>query len=143
MLAGLRMPLVTTLHTVIQAPTPGQMTATKRIAQLSDRLVVMSGKAEQILHEVYGVPAEKIALIHHGIPDVPFVDPNNYKDQYGVEGRKVILTFGLLSPGKGIDTMIDALPAVVREHPQAVYIVQGATHPPCKKRKRRSLPPLS
>jgi len=133
LLGGLRMPLVTTLHTVIQTPTPGQMTVVKRIAQLSDRLVVMSRKAAQLLQNIYGVPAEKIALIHHGIPDVPFVDPNFYKDQYGVEGRKVILTFGLLSPGKGIETMIDALPAVVGEHPQAVYIVLGATHPHVKK----------
>nr|WP_320015521.1 glycosyltransferase family 4 protein [uncultured Desulfobacter sp.] len=133
LLGGLRMPLVTTLHTVIQTPTQGQMAVTKRIAQLSDRLVVMSRKAQQILQNIYGVPAEKIVLIHHGIPDVPFVDPNFYKDQYGVEGRKVILTFGLLSPGKGVETMIDALPAVVREHPQAVYIVLGATHPHVKK----------
>lgn len=133
LLDGLRMPLVTTLHTVLQEPTPGQMTVTRRIAQLSDRLVVMSRKAERILQEVYRVPATKITMIHHGIPDVPFVDPNFYKDQYGVEGRKVILTFGLLSPGKGIETMIDALPAVVREHPQAVYIVLGATHPHVKK----------
>lgn len=133
LLSNLRMPLVTTLHTVIQAPAPGQMIVIKRIAQLSERLVVMSRKAEQILQKVYGVPAGKIALIHHGIPDVPFVDPNYYKDQYGVEGRKVILTFGLLSPGKGIETMIDALPAVVRRHPEAVYIVLGTTHPHVKK----------
>lgn len=133
LLSNLRMPLVTTLHTVIQAPTAGQVAITRRIAQLSDRLVVMSRRAEQILQEVYGVPAGKIAMIHHGIPDVPFVDPNFYKDQYGVEGRKVILTFGLLSPGKGIETMIDALPAVVRQHPEAVYIVLGATHPHVKK----------
>lgn len=133
LLGGLRMPLVTTLHTVIQKPTPGQMTVARRIAQLSDRLVVMSRKAVQILQTVYGVPVEKIAFIPHGIPDVPFVDPNFYKDQYGVEGRKVILTFGLLSPGKGVETVIDALPAVVREHPQAVYIVLGATHPHVKK----------
>jgi hypothetical protein len=96
------MPVVTTLHTVVQAPTPGQMTVIKRIAQLSDRLVVISRKAERMLQEVYGVPAGKIALIHHCIPDVPFVEPNYYKDQYGVEGRKVILTFGLLSPGQRI-----------------------------------------
>ncbi|MBW1988154.1 MAG: glycosyltransferase family 4 protein [Deltaproteobacteria bacterium] len=138
LLGSLRMPLVSTLHTVLQAPTPGQMAVTKRIAQLSDRLVVMSRKAEQLLQEVYGVPAEKIAMIHHGIPDVPFVDPNFYKDQYGVEGRKVILTFGLLSPGKGIETMIDALPAVVKEHPQVVYIVLGATHPHVKKQQGES-----
>ncbi len=133
LLGNLRMPLVTTLHTVLQAPNPGQMAVTRRIAQLSDRLVVMSRRAVGILRDVYGVPAGKIVMIHHGIPDVPFVDPNYYKDQYGVEGRKVILTFGLLSPGKGIETMIDALPAVVEKHPEAVYIVLGATHPHVKR----------
>jgi glycosyltransferase involved in cell wall biosynthesis len=129
LLSNLRMPRITTLHTVLQAPTTGQMAIIKRIAQLSDCLVVMSLGAEQILQEVYGVPSEKVVLIHRGIPDVPFVDPNSYKDQCGVGGRKVILTFGLLSPGKGIEIMIDALPAVAEQHPEAVYIVLGATHP--------------
>jgi len=133
LLSNLRMPLVTTLHTVIQAPTAGQMAVIKRIAQLSDRVVVMSRRAIRILREIYSVPAKKISLIHHGIPDVPFVDPNYYKDQYGVEGRKVILTFGLLSPGKGIETMIDALPDVIRQYPETVYIVLGATHPHVRK----------
>lgn len=129
LLANLRMPIVTTCHTVLQAPSPGQMAVTKRIATLSDRMVVMSWKAVKILREVYGVPREKIVMIPHGIPDVPFVDPNYYKDQYGVEGKKVILTFGLLGPGKGIETMIEALPHVIKEHPEVVYIVLGATHP--------------
>ena len=133
LLSNLQMPLVTTFHTVIQSPTPGQMAITKRIVQLSDRLVVMSRHSEKILQEAYGVAPEKIEFIHHGIPDIPFVDPNYYKDKYGVEGRKVILTFGLLSPGKGIETMIKALPAVVKQHPDAVYIVLGATHPHVKK----------
>ncbi|MDD5205726.1 MAG: glycosyltransferase family 4 protein, partial [Desulfobacterales bacterium] len=132
LLGNLRMPVVTTLHTVLQSPSSGQLAIARRIAQFSDRLVVMSRRGEQILQAVYGVPPEKIVLIHHGIPDVAFVDPNFYKDQYGVEGRKVILTFGLLSPGKGVETMIDALPAVVGEHPQAIYIVLGATHPHVK-----------
>lgn len=133
LLGELRMPLVVTMHTVLKAPTTGQMAVIKRIAQLSDRLVVMSHRSKQMLKEIYGVPPEKIAFIHHGIPDVPFVDPNYYKDQYGVEGRKVILTFGLLSPNKGIETMIDALPAVVAQHPEAVYIVLGVTHPHIKR----------
>ncbi|HOJ60749.1 MAG TPA: glycosyltransferase [bacterium] len=133
LLSNLRMPLVTTLHTVLQEPDPGQRAMIKRIAKLSDRLVVMSQRAKQILMEIYGVAAERITMIPHGIPDVPFVDPNFYKDQYGVEGRKVILTFGLLSPGKGIETMIDALPAVIQHHPEAVYIVLGATHPHVKR----------
>lgn len=129
LIGNLRMPLVTTLHTVLNSPSAGQLFIIKRIAQLSDRLVVMSRSAMQILHETYGVPEEKIVHIHHGIPDVPFWDPNYFKDQYGVEGRKVLMTFGLLSPGKGIETMIEALPAIVEHHPEAVYIVLGATHP--------------
>jgi glycosyltransferase involved in cell wall biosynthesis len=129
LIGNLRMPLITTLHTVLNSPSAGQLSITKRIAQLSDRLVVMSRRAMQILHEVYGVPEEKTVHIHHGIPDVPFWDPNYFKDQYGVEGRKVLMTFGLLSPGKGIETMIEALPAIVARHPETVYIVLGATHP--------------
>ncbi|MCK8600471.1 glycosyltransferase family 4 protein [Desulfoferrobacter suflitae] len=129
LLGALRMPVVTTLHTVLQEPLPEQLTVMKRIGQISDRLVVMSRRAERILGEVYGIPRGKVAMIHHGIPDVPFVDPNFYKDQFGVEGRKVLLTFGLLSPGKGIETMIDALPRIVKENPEAVYVVLGATHP--------------
>jgi glycosyltransferase involved in cell wall biosynthesis len=129
LLANLRMPLVTTLHTVLMDPTPGQKAVLGRIAQISDKLVVMSHKAKDTLRDVCDVPAEKVALIHHGIPDVPFVDPNYYKDQFGVEGRRVILTFGLISPGKGIEYMIDALPAVVKKYPETTYIVLGATHP--------------
>lgn len=138
LLSNLRMPVVTTLHTVLQSPSAGQLGVIRRIAQLSDRLVVMSRRACDILQEVYGVPERKIAFIHHGIPDVPFVDPNYYKDQYGVEGRQVILTFGLLSPGKGIETMIDALPAIVANHPETVYIVLGATHPHAKREQGES-----
>ncbi len=138
LLNALRMPLVTTLHTVLERPDPGQLTVLKRIARISDRLVVMSRKSAQILEGVYDVPGRKIAFIPHGIPDVPFVDPNYYKDQYGVEGRKVILTFGLLSPGKGIEIMIEALPAVIRRHPDVVYLVLGATHPHVRRRQGES-----
>jgi len=138
LLGNLRMPVVTTLHTVLQTPTPGQKSMVRRIAQLSDRLVIMSHRAVELLQKVYEVPDKKITMIHHGIPDVPFVDPNYYKDQYGVEGRKVILTFGLLSPGKGIETMIDALPDIVKQHPDTAYIVLGATHPHVKKEQGES-----
>jgi len=113
---NLRMPIITTLHTVLKNPNEIQRSNLREIGRLSDRLVVMSHKARELSQEVYGIPGEKIELVPHGIPDVPFVDPNYYKDQFGVEGRKVILTFGLLSPGKGIEHMIDALPEVVRIH---------------------------
>ena len=129
LLGELRMPVVTTLHTVLKEPTPGQLDTLRKLADLSDRLIVLSETAGTLLQEIYGVPEEKIAFIHHGIPDVAFVDPNYYKDQFGVEGRRVILTFGLLSPNKGIEHMVRALPAIVERYPDTVYIVLGVTHP--------------
>lgn len=129
LLRELRMPVVTTLHTVLPDPDVHQRRVLEEIASLSDRLVVMSERAVEFLHEVYRVPPDKVDLIHHGIPDVPFVDPNFYKDQFGVEGKTVLLTFGLLSPNKGIETVINALPAILQRHPNVVYIVLGATHP--------------
>ena len=89
----------------------------------------MAEKGVEFLRDIYETPVDKIDLIHHGIPDVPFADPNYYKDKFGVEGRPVLLTFGLLSPHKGIENVISALPAIVREFPNVVYIVLGATHP--------------
>ncbi len=129
LLRSLRMPVVTTLHTVLTDPEPGQKAIIEEIGQTSDRLVVMSNKAVEILKDVYDVPAEKVVMIPHGIPDLAFIDSNFFKDQFGVEGRKVIFTFGLLSPGKGVEFMIDALPEIVAAHPDVVYIVLGATHP--------------
>jgi len=133
LLRRLRRPLVTTLHTVLREPTDQQLLVLQEIGRLSDRMVVLSEVSRRILQEVYEVPAERITMIPHGIPDVPFVDPNFYKDQFGVEGRRVLLTFGLLSPGKGIEYAIEALPPVVRKHPDVVYIVLGATHPQVKR----------
>jgi glycosyltransferase involved in cell wall biosynthesis len=138
LLRDLRMPIVTTLHTVLEEPDPGQRQVLQELAVLSDRLVVMSARATEFLTRVYSIPASKIALIPHGIPDVPFVDPNFYKDQFGVQGKTVLLTFGLISPNKGIEHVIDALPAVVGSYPQVVYIVLGATHPHVKERDGES-----
>ena len=129
----LHMPIVTTLHTVLTDPEPGQRAVLEEIADLSERLVVMSQKAKCILQDVYSLSAEKVVMIPHGIPDVPFIDPNFYKDQFGVEGRRVILTFGLLSPDKGVESMLDALPQIVRHHPDIIYIILGATHPHIKR----------
>ncbi|MCK4547415.1 MAG: glycosyltransferase family 4 protein [Candidatus Eisenbacteria sp.] len=129
LLRELRSPVVTTLHTALEHPEDDQRSVMNEIAGISDRLVVMSRRSEGILKDTYGIPPDKIDFIHHGIHDIPFVDPNYYKDLYGVEGRSVILTFGLLSPGKGIEDMIKAMSEVVKEHPDAVYIVLGATHP--------------
>ncbi len=125
----LRMPVVATLHTVLKSPDENQLDVTRQLAQKCDRLVVMADRAYGFLRDVYGIDDDKITLIHHGIPDVPFVDPNFYKDQFGVEGKRVILTFGLLSPNKGIENMVEAMPRIIKTHPDVVYIVLGATHP--------------
>jgi glycosyltransferase involved in cell wall biosynthesis len=129
LLAELRMPVVTTLHTVLKNPDPIYRDMMNKLSNLSDKLVVMSHRAVAFLREIYKVPEEKIAYIHHGIPDMPFVDPSFNKDKFGVEGKKVLLTFGLLSRNKGIETVIRALTAVIKKHPDVVYIVLGATHP--------------
>ena len=129
LLERLRMPVVTTLHTVLKEPDPSQYEVLRAIADLSDRLVVMAHRGFEYLRDIYKVPEEKIDFIHHGIPDFGFADPNFHKDRFGVEGRTVLLTFGLLSPNKGIEQVIEALPTILEKHPEVVYIVQGATHP--------------
>ncbi len=129
LLNDLRMPIVTTLHTVLKDPSAEHREVLNKLATLSDKLIVMSKKAREFLKDIYSVPEEKIAFIHHGIPDTPFIDPNFHKDQFNVEGRKVLLTFGLLSPNKGIEYMIKALPTIIKRHPDVTYIILGVTHP--------------
>jgi len=128
-LRELGMPVVTTLHTVLREPKADQRRVMQELISLSSRLVVMAERGRDILQETYRCPAAKIDLIPHGIPDVGFVDPAYFKDQFGVEGRVVLLTFGLLSPNKGIEYALNALPAILAEFPDVVYIVLGATHP--------------
>ncbi|MBN2037495.1 MAG: glycosyltransferase [Chitinispirillaceae bacterium] len=129
LLQELRMPIVTTLHTILRDPNPDQLRVLKEVAGLSDRLVVMSERGVKFLREIYGVSIDKIDMIPHGIPDVPFVDPSFHKDLFGVEGKIVLLSFGLLSANKGIDNVINALPAILAKHSNVVYIILGATHP--------------
>jgi glycosyltransferase involved in cell wall biosynthesis len=129
LLRRLRMPFVTTLHTVLREPNPDQHRVMGEIATLSDRLIVMSQQSVEILKEVFHVPADKIDLIPHGIPDLPFTDPSFYKDGFGTEGKEVLLTFGLLSPNKGIENVIKALPQILARHSNVVYMVSGVTHP--------------
>src|ERR1700721_2029112 len=129
MLRELKMPVVTTFHTVLLDPRADQRRAMEELIALSTRLGVMADRGRQMLHEIYGAPLSKIDLIPHGIPDVGFVDPTYFKDQFQVEGRTVLLTFGLLSPNKGIEYVLNALPEVLAEFPDVVYIVLGATHP--------------
>lgn len=129
LLSDLRMPVVTTLHTVLKDPAPEYRDVMCKLSDLSDKLVVMSSKAVDFLKDIYSVPEDKIVFIHHGIPDTPFIDPSFNKDKFSVEGKKVLLTFGLLSPNKGIESVLQALPAVIKKHPDVTYIILGATHP--------------
>ncbi|MCU1347754.1 MAG: pimA 3, partial [Acidobacteria bacterium] len=126
LLRGLRMPIVTTLHTILATPNDHQRRVMDELTALSDRLVVMTAGAARLLAAVHGVSPGKIDVIPHGIPNVPF---SGTKDRLGVEGRPLVLTFGLLSPDKGIEHVIDALPAIRAHYPDVVYIVLGATHP--------------
>jgi len=129
LLRELKAPVVTTLHTVLLKPNADQYRVMRELIAHSARLVVMTERGRTILQEVYQAPAAKIDLIPHGIPDVPFAASDDYKDQFGVGGKKVLLTFGLLSPNKGIEHVLNALPEIVAEFPDVVYIVLGATHP--------------
>jgi len=129
LLRAVRMPVVTTLHTILRDPNPDQRAVMTELIRRSARLVVMTRKGREILLETYGAPPSKVDLIPHGIPDLPFRASSCWKPGLGLEGRKVLLTFGLLGPGKGIEHAIRAMPEIVRRHPEAVYVVLGATHP--------------
>ncbi len=129
LLSRLNMPIVTTFHTVLSEPTPAQRHVFNRIVGASARVVVMAKKGRQLLRSVYRTPAEKIEVIPHGIPDFPFVEPDQAKARLGFSGRAVILTFGLLSPNKGVEVMIDAMPSILKRRADAIYVVLGATHP--------------
>jgi glycosyltransferase involved in cell wall biosynthesis len=129
LLSRLIMPIVTTLHTILSKPNPAQRDVTDRIVDVSSRIVVMAEKGRELLRTVYGVAAEKIEVIPHGIPEFAFVEPDQAKAKLGFSSRPVILTFGLLSPSKGIEVMIDAMPAILKSAANAVYVVLGATHP--------------
>jgi glycosyltransferase involved in cell wall biosynthesis len=129
LLQQLKMPVVTTLHTVLREPDVDQLVIMQEIAALSDRLVVMSQHSSQFLQDVFGISVEKIDLIPHGIPDLPFTEPVSYKDSFSIQGKTVLLTFGLLSPNKGFENMIRALPRILSRHSNVVYMIAGATHP--------------
>jgi glycosyltransferase involved in cell wall biosynthesis len=129
LLRELRVPIVTTLHTILSEPDQHQRRVLEEVAALSDRLVVMTRRGAEFLEEIYHVLPNKIDIIPHGIPDIPFVDPSFHKDLFGVEGKTVLLSFGLLSANKGIENVIAALPAILAKHPNVVYFIVGATHP--------------
>jgi glycosyltransferase involved in cell wall biosynthesis len=129
LLSRLTVPVVTTFHTVLAEPTAVQRAVMERIVEVSSKVVVMANKGRELLRTVYRVPDDKVDVIPHGIPDVAFVGPNAAKAKLGFTGRSVILTFGLLSPNKGIEVMIDAMPSILKRRRDAVYVVLGATHP--------------
>ncbi len=127
-LRDLAIPIVTTLHSVLKTPNSDQRRVMDDVIKLSSRLVVMSEHGRDFLRDVYDAPADRIDLVYHGIPDMPFADPNSFKGQFGLEGKYVGLTFGLLSPNKGLENVLKALPEIVREFPNFSYIILGETH---------------
>lgn len=133
LLENLKKPLVTTLHTVLENPNEDQFKVLKEISEYSSYLVVQSDKAYNMLTDIYSIPANKITVINHGAHDVQFLDTTYYKDKFQLTEKKVLLTFGLLSPGKGVEDVINALAEVVKTNPDTAYIILGATHPHVKK----------
>jgi len=135
LLKHLKMPVLTTLHTVLREPNPDQRVVMHKIAARSERLIVMSQYSSRVLQKVFGVRAEKIDLIPHGIPDLPFERPDVYKEVFSCQGKSVLLTFGLLSPNKGFESVIRAMPNILASHGNAVYMIAGATHPHVRARE--------
>ncbi len=133
LLSHLKKPIITTVHTILENPPTDYREAFEDVINCSQRIVTMSQKGARMLRHIYQVPEDKISVIHHGVHDVPFVDSNFHKEKFNVEGLTVLLTFGLLSPNKGIETALEALPHVVEKYPDTVYIILGATHPEVKK----------
>jgi glycosyltransferase involved in cell wall biosynthesis len=127
--AALRLPAVTTLHTVLREPTAGQRAVVAELVARSDATVVMSQSAATLLAAQYQVDPKRLDVIPHGVPDLPLVGPETLKAGLGVDGRDIILSFGLLGPDKGLELALDALPAVVAAHPAVCYVIVGATHP--------------
>lgn len=125
----LRVPSVATLHTILREPTPHQRAILQELVSITEAAVVMSSSAADLLRSAYGVHPSRVHVIPHGVPNLPLVDSATVKPTLGIAGRDVILSFGLLGPGKGYELAIDALPAVVAEHPKALYVMVGATHP--------------
>jgi glycosyltransferase involved in cell wall biosynthesis len=128
-LRSLRVPAVTTLHTVVADPSPGQRSVLSEVIARSTATVVMSSSAASVLGATYGVDPDRLDIIPHGVPNLPLVDPETVKSSLGVAGRRVILSFGFLGPGKGYESALEALPSVVAENPTACYVVVGVTHP--------------
>ncbi|MDW5551451.1 glycosyltransferase family 4 protein [Methanosarcina sp.] len=138
LLSGINKPVITTMHTVIREPEPEYRVSTEKLIRYSEKLVVMSQSAVDMLKYIYKVPEDKIELIFHGVPDYPFNNCSKYKKMLNLKGAPLILTFGLLSQNKGIESVLEALPEVVSQYPDLIYLVLGATHPMVKKIKGES-----
>jgi len=129
LLERLSIPVAITLHSVVESPSSEQRAVMDRLIRCSSRLIVMAEKGRSILKTIYSVPDRKIAVIPHGVPDRPFTSPALVKPASGLDAKNILLTFGLLSPNKGIETMIEAMPKILADHPDTEYVVAGATHP--------------
>ncbi|MHB8103088.1 MAG: glycosyltransferase family 4 protein [Methanosarcina sp.] len=135
LLSGISKPVITTMHTVIREPEPEYRASTEKLIEYSEKLVVMSQTAVDMLKDVYKVPEDKIEVIFHGLPDYPFNNCDKYKKMLNLKGSPLVLTFGLLSQNKGIESLLEALPDVVNQYPDLVYLILGATHPMVKKKQ--------
>ena len=135
---ALRTPTVATLHTVLQHPTPSQQRILTDLVKATAATIVMSTSAAELLERSYGIDPAHLEIVPHGVPDLPLVAPDTVKPQLGLAGRMVILSFGLLGPGKGYESAIAAMPAVVRADPSALYVIVGATHPEMLRREGES-----
>ncbi|MFP3953773.1 MAG: glycosyltransferase family 4 protein [Candidatus Acetothermia bacterium] len=131
----IRKPVVSTFHTILENPSDHQREVLKEVCDRSSRVVVLANKGIDLLEDVYDVSANEVTMVPHGAPDVPFLDTSYYKDDFEIEGRSLLLTFGLLSPNKGIEVAIGAMEKVVEEFPDALYIVLGRTHPHVKRER--------
>ncbi len=129
LLDRLKPPTITTLHTVLDDPNPAYHKSLVDVCNASYKVITMNERGVNMLRDIYGISGKKVQLIAHGIPDLPFVDSNYYKHKFGMEGRRTILTFGLLSRNKGIEVMLKAMPAIIEADPSVLYIVLGMTHP--------------
>jgi glycosyltransferase involved in cell wall biosynthesis len=138
LIAGVRKPVITSLHTVLPDPTPEHMRVARALCATSSAVVVLSETGRDLLIELYGVDPAKIRVIHHGVPDIPFRESAEAKQALGFAGRTTISTFGLISRGKGLEYAIEAMSAVVTRHPEALYLILGQTHPVVRRREGES-----
>jgi glycosyltransferase involved in cell wall biosynthesis len=132
---NLKKPIALVLHTILGEPGENQKKALKQLCSLSTKIIVLANKGVDLLKDVYGISEEKIKMIPHGAPDVPFLDPSYYRDDFQLGGREVMMTFGLIGPGKGIEVAIKSMAEVVKEFPEAIYLIVGETHPVIKRER--------